>query len=112
MTATLGNDAAPRLESSADPSGDGFVRNAAAHRDLVADLSGHLATSRLGGPERARARHVERGKLLPRDRVDALVDPSSPFLELSPMAAHGMYDDRRPAPGSSPASAGCPGASA
>src|SRR6202035_4781500 len=46
---------------------------------------------RLGGPARSRARHVERGKLLPRGRVDSLVDPGSPFLELSPLAAHGLY---------------------
>ncbi|HZG91470.1 MAG TPA: methylcrotonoyl-CoA carboxylase, partial [Pseudonocardia sp.] len=58
--------------------------SAAAHRELVADLREKLAAARLGGPERARARHVERGKLLPRARVDQLVDPSSPFLELSP----------------------------
>ncbi|MDQ4118500.1 MAG: methylcrotonoyl-CoA carboxylase, partial [Actinomycetota bacterium] len=60
-------DAAPRLETSVDPSGEAFARNSAAHRDLVADLNAHLASSRLGGPERSRARHVERGKLLPRD---------------------------------------------
>ncbi|HXV93346.1 MAG TPA: carboxyl transferase domain-containing protein, partial [Pseudonocardia sp.] len=58
-----------------------------------------LARAALGGPERARARHVERGKLLPRERVDALVDPSSPFLELSPLAAHGMYGDEAPGAG-------------
>jgi 3-methylcrotonyl-CoA carboxylase beta subunit len=73
--------------------------NAAAHRELVDDLRSRLATVRLGGPERSRARHVERGKLLPRDRVDALLDPSSPFLELSPLAAYGMYDDAAPGAG-------------
>ncbi|MBN9736965.1 MULTISPECIES: carboxyl transferase domain-containing protein [unclassified Pseudonocardia] len=90
---------APRLGTAVDPSGDGFAANAAAHRDLVADLNAQLASARLGGPERSRTRHVERGKLLPRDRVDSLVDPSSPFLELSPMAAHGMYDDQAPGAG-------------
>src|SRR5437870_2582723 len=58
-----------------------------------------MAQTRLGGPERARVRHVERGKLLPRDRVDALLDPGSPFLELSPLAANGMYGDEAPAAG-------------
>ncbi len=53
----------------------------------------------LGGGERARTRHTDRGKLLPRDRVDTLLDPGSPFLELSPLAAHGMYDGDAPAAG-------------
>ena len=53
----------------------------------------------LGGGERARQRHVDRGKLLPRERVDALLDPGSPFLELSPLAAHGLYDGDAPAAG-------------
>ncbi len=74
-------------------------RNAHAHRELVADLRAELATASLGGSPRARARHVERGKLLPRDRVDALLDPSSPFLELSPLAARGMYDGAAPGAG-------------
>jgi 3-methylcrotonyl-CoA carboxylase beta subunit len=69
------------------------------HRGLVADLRERLATARRGGPERSRQRHVERGKLLPRDRVDALLDPSSPFLELSPLAATGMYGDAAPGAG-------------
>jgi 3-methylcrotonyl-CoA carboxylase beta subunit len=73
--------------------------NAEAHTALVADLRARLATARLGGPDHARQRHVARGKLLPRDRVDSLVDPSSPFLELSPLAATGMYGDEAPAAG-------------
>ena len=73
--------------------------HAASHRALVADLKAKLAAARLGGPERSRARHVERGKLLPRDRVDSLVDPSSPFLELSPLAAHGLYGGEAPGAG-------------
>ncbi|WP_214407797.1 carboxyl transferase domain-containing protein [Pseudonocardia lacus] len=73
--------------------------HAAAHRELVADLRAQLAAARQGGPERARARHVERGKMLPRDRVDSLLDPSSPFLELSPLAAHGLYDGEAPGAG-------------
>src|SRR6476619_3415618 len=69
------------------------------HRDLVADLREKLAVAALGGSARSRARHVERGKLLPRERVDRLVDPSSPFLELSPLAANGLYDDAAPGAG-------------
>lgn len=70
-----------------------------AHRALVADLREQLAVAARGGSERARARHVERGKLLPRERVDRLLDPSSPFLELSPLAAHGLYGGDAPGAG-------------
>jgi 3-methylcrotonyl-CoA carboxylase beta subunit len=66
---------------------------------LAGELRERLARVRLGGPESARQRHVARGKLLPRDRVDALTDPGSPFLELSPLAANGLYDDEAPAAG-------------
>src|SRR5690606_11627450 len=79
--------------SSASP------RSAATHRELVVDLKARLAAAALGGPERARARHVERGTMLPRDRVNALVDPSSPVLALSPLAANGMYGDEAPGAG-------------
>src|SRR6185295_11819251 len=89
----------PVLRSAVDPGDASFARNAQAHRALVADLREKLATAARGGPERARARHVGRGKLLPRERVDALLDPSSPFLELSPLAAHGMYDGDAPGAG-------------
>jgi 3-methylcrotonyl-CoA carboxylase beta subunit len=58
-----------------------------------------LAAVAVGGPEESRRRHVERGKLLPRQRVDALVDPASPFLELAPLAATGLYDDECPGAG-------------
>src|ERR687889_2657524 len=74
-------------------------RNAAAHAALAADLSDQLRRVALGGGERARQRHAERGKLLPRERVDTLLDPGSPFLELSPLAAHGLYDGDAPAAG-------------
>jgi 3-methylcrotonyl-CoA carboxylase beta subunit len=89
----------PVLRTAADPAADTAARNTAAHEDLVTDLRARLAAAARGGPERARVRHVERGKLLPRDRVDALVDPSSPFLELSPLAAGGMYGDEAPGAG-------------
>ncbi|RYU10318.1 carboxyl transferase domain-containing protein [Nocardioides iriomotensis] len=68
-------------------------------RALVDDLRDRLATARLGGSESARTKHLDRGKLLVRDRVDRLLDPGSPFLELSPLAATGMYDDAVPAAG-------------
>jgi 3-methylcrotonyl-CoA carboxylase beta subunit len=87
------------LGTAADPSSETYTRNVDAHGALVADLRAQLAAAALGGGERARARHVERGKLLPRDRVDALLDPGSPFLELSPLAAHGLYDGDAPAAG-------------
>jgi 3-methylcrotonyl-CoA carboxylase beta subunit len=90
---------APPLRSAVDPASAAFERNAASHRKLVDELRDRLATARLGGPERARKKHTERGKLLPRDRVDALVDPSSPFLELSALAANGMYRDEAPGAG-------------
>jgi len=73
--------------------------NRDAHRALVAQLRDKLTTAARGGPERARARHVGRGKLLPRDRVDGLLDPGSPFLEVAPLAADGMYDDECPGAG-------------
>src|SRR6201747_1628192 len=60
---------------------------------LVEELQARRMEAAAGGPARARARHLERGKLLPRDRVMRLIDPGSPFLELAPLAARGMYDD-------------------
>ena len=69
------------------------------HLALVDQLRAKLATAALGGPKRARERHVSRGKLLPRDRVDGLLDPGSPFLEVAPLAADGMYDDDCPGAG-------------
>src|SRR6201996_6044599 len=76
-----------------------MVVNVADYSSLVAELRDKLALARLGGPARARERHVARGKLLPRDRVDALLDPGSPFLELSPLAADGLYDGDAPSAG-------------
>jgi 3-methylcrotonyl-CoA carboxylase beta subunit len=70
-----------------------------AHLQLVAQLRDKLAVAALGGPQRARDRHTARGKLLPRDRVDGLLDPGSPLLEIAPLAADGMYDDDCPAAG-------------
>ena len=72
---------------------------AAEMHELVADLRERLAVARRGGSDSAREKHTARGKLLVRDRVDRLLDPGSPFLELSPLAATGMYDDAVPAAG-------------
>ncbi|MFL6056120.1 MAG: carboxyl transferase domain-containing protein [Actinoallomurus sp.] len=90
---------APRLGSRADVRGGAFQRNAEENLALATELRERLAVAAQGGSERARKRHVARGKLLPRDRVDALLDPGSPFLELSPLAATGMYEDEAPAAG-------------
>ncbi len=68
-------------------------------RSSVAELRERLATVREGGSESARAKHIGRGKLLARDRIDRLLDPGSPFLELSPLAAYEMYDDAVPSAG-------------
>jgi 3-methylcrotonyl-CoA carboxylase beta subunit len=70
-----------------------------AHLQLVEQLRTKLAAAALGGSQRARERHVSRGKLLPRDRVDGLLDPGSPLLEIAPLAADGMYGDDCPAAG-------------
>jgi 3-methylcrotonyl-CoA carboxylase beta subunit len=67
--------------------------NADAWAALIGDLKAKRAEAALGGPERARQRHTGRGKLLPRQRVATLLDPGAPFLELSPLAANGLYDD-------------------
>ncbi|WP_374774109.1 methylcrotonoyl-CoA carboxylase [Streptomyces sp. NBC_01310] len=90
---------APVLTSAADPASEAWRTNEAAHRELTEGLRARLDAARLGGGEKARARHTARGKLLPRDRVDTLLDPGSPFLELAPLAAEGMYGGSAPAAG-------------
>ncbi|WP_077489157.1 carboxyl transferase domain-containing protein [Sinomonas mesophila] len=87
------------LLSRIDPAGTTFAENEAAQRALAAELRGRLAAAALGGPERSRERHVARGKLLPRERIDVLLDEGSPFLEIAPLAAEGMYDGECPAAG-------------
>ncbi|QAZ39131.1 methylcrotonoyl-CoA carboxylase [Methylibium sp. Pch-M] len=81
------------LVSRLDPRSDEFKANAEAMRRGVDDLHAKLAQIALGGGERARARHVARGKLLPRERVELLLDPDTPFLEIAPLAAMGVYRD-------------------
>ena len=82
------------LETQLNARSADFVANANAMRALVADLNAQIDKAALGGGEVARTRHTGRGKLLPRDRVHMLLDAGTPFLELSPLAALGMYPDR------------------
>jgi 3-methylcrotonyl-CoA carboxylase beta subunit len=82
-----------------DPASAEFQANEAEHRRLSAELQERLSRAALGGGEKARARHLERGKLLPRERVDRLLDPGSPFLELAPLAAEDLYDGAAPGGG-------------
>jgi 3-methylcrotonyl-CoA carboxylase beta subunit len=88
-----------RLQSHAHPGTPEFEANEAEHRRLAAELAERLVRAAAGGGERARERHVARGKLLPRERVDRLCDPGSPFLELSPLAAEDLYDGAAPGAG-------------
>jgi 3-methylcrotonyl-CoA carboxylase beta subunit len=81
------------ITSSINPISREFRANQTAMRALVEELQRNRANAAEGGPPRARERHLARGKLLPRERVMALLDPGAPFLELSPLAANGMYDD-------------------
>jgi 3-methylcrotonyl-CoA carboxylase beta subunit len=81
------------LSSSIDKTSADFRANAEKMRSLVAELKERRSKAALGGSEKSRERHAARGKLLPRDRVMNLIDLGSPFLELSPLAANGMYDD-------------------
>ncbi|HEY1854546.1 MAG TPA: carboxyl transferase domain-containing protein, partial [Solirubrobacterales bacterium] len=87
------------LSTHAVPGSEQFEANQAAHRELVADLRERLGRAALGGGEESRRRHLERGKLLPRERVERLADPGSPFLEFSGLAAGGMYEDAAPGAG-------------
>src|SRR5271156_5929533 len=87
------------LSTSIDRRSEAFAANAAAMRALVEDLRAKVAEIETGGTEEARQRHLRRGKLLPRERVRLLLDPGSPFLELSALAAYGMYDGEVPAAG-------------
>jgi len=82
-----------RLTSSISTRDERFKANAAAMAKLTTELSERIAVAAKGGDERSRQRHVERGKLLPRERVQRLVDPGTPFLELSPLAANGVYEE-------------------
>ena len=84
----------PVLASNLSPRSEDFKANAAAMRALVDDLNARLAQVALGGGEAARAKHTARGKLLPRERVEMLLDPDTPFLEVAPLAALHMYKEK------------------
>jgi len=88
-----------RLQSRVDPRSVEFARNHAHHQALAVDLRDTIAGIALGGDARSRERHASRGKLLPRERVEALLDPGAPFLELGQLAGHRLYDDVLPAGG-------------
>jgi len=89
----------PMIESAIDLRSREARANADTMRNLVADLGETAQRVRLGGGETARERHLSRGKLLPRDRVRALIDPVSPFLEVGQLAAHGLYGGEVPSAG-------------
>ncbi|HEX7250435.1 MAG TPA: carboxyl transferase domain-containing protein [Burkholderiales bacterium] len=89
----------PRIRSRLDTSSPAFAENAAHHRSLAEDLRKQVSQVAEGGGPDAQKKHTARGKLLPRDRVRALLDPGTPFLELSQLAAHGMYDGEAPSAG-------------
>jgi len=87
------------LETQLRTDDPGFVANREANERLAQELRAHTARARQGGGEKAQARHKEQKKLFVRDRIDRLLDPGSPFLELSPLAAMGMYEGDAPAAG-------------
>ena len=89
----------PVIETTINTRSAAFSENAQAMRSIVEDLRDKLASNALGGGETARQKHLARGKLLPRERVERLLDPGSAFLELSPLAAYDMYDNAAPAAG-------------
>jgi 3-methylcrotonyl-CoA carboxylase beta subunit len=88
-----------QIESKIDLRGDAFLSNAEHLKALTAQLRDRMREAALGGGEKARAKHTERGKLLPRERIRALLDPGSPFLELSSLAAFEVYADNTPSAG-------------
>ncbi|MCA3425954.1 MAG: methylcrotonoyl-CoA carboxylase, partial [Roseomonas sp.] len=87
------------LRSTLDTGSESFAANTAAMAALVADLEKTIAAAEQGGGKVARDKHLARNKLLPRERVRALIDPGSPFLELSQLAAHGLYGGEVPCAG-------------
>jgi 3-methylcrotonyl-CoA carboxylase beta subunit len=89
----------PKLRSDVDPASEAFAKAADTNRRLAAELRQRVATAALGGPEESRKRHVSRGKLLPRQRVERLLDVGAPFLEIGQLAAYDLYDGEAPAAG-------------
>ncbi|MGW8204847.1 carboxyl transferase domain-containing protein (plasmid) [Sphingomonas bisphenolicum] len=90
---------APILDTKLAADSESFRANAAHNRALAEDLRAKVASAAQGGAATARGKHVARGKLLPRDRVERLLDPGSPFLEIGQLAANGLYDDEVPGAG-------------
>ncbi|HUV30141.1 MAG TPA: carboxyl transferase domain-containing protein [Acidobacteriota bacterium] len=88
-----------RIESKVDTSSATFKENAEVNRRLHAEFKERLEKVKLGGPEKSRKRHVDRGKMLPRDRMARLLDRNSPFLEICSLAAYDMYDNDAPCAG-------------
>src|SRR5215468_1775846 len=88
-----------QIESNIDRRSDAYRQNHAALSASVAELKRHVDKVAEGGGAAARERHLKRGKLLPRDRIRTLIDAGSPFLELSQLAAWGMYEDEVPSAG-------------
>ena len=89
----------PALDTKLSPQADGFRTNEAHNRALVEELRAKVAAAAIGGPAKARDKHVGRGKLLPRERVERLLDPGSPFLEIGQLAANDMYHGEVPGAG-------------
>jgi len=89
----------PRFVSAIDQTREPFLGNRALNLALAAELRERVATAALGGPESSRQRHASRGKLLPRQRVERLLDIGSPFLEIGQLAAFGMHDGEAPGAG-------------
>ena len=89
----------PALTTQLDARSQAFAETSAYHRALVAELDRRLARAAQGGGDKARTRHTGRGKLLVRERIAALLDPGSPFLEIAPLAAEDMYEGAAPAAG-------------
>ena len=87
------------FKSSLNTSSADFIANSENMQNLIDDLRTHVARVKLGGGERSQKRHVDRGKLLPHDRISGLLDPGSPFLEFSQLAAHDMYENEAPSAG-------------
>jgi hypothetical protein len=87
------------LKSSVNSRSEDFRANLSAMRELVSELRVHFAAVSSGGGLEAQAKHTARGKLLPRDRVNRLLDAGTPFLEIGQLAANGMYDDQAPSAG-------------
>src|SRR5687768_7427533 len=87
------------IETQIDLAGERARANAEHHRALAAELRRNLALARQGGGEKYQQRHRAQGKLLVRERIDKLLDPGSPFLELSPLAAWDLYDGGAPGAG-------------